>query len=89
MATVTSVALYALAAGVAYVLLRLCAEPARVVLALGIRAVVGAAVLWLGNRIGDTFGVTVGLNPVTALVAGFLGVPGVVVLFVLAYFVLS
>ena len=43
----------------------------------------GAAVLVVINLIGQNFGVTIPLNPATALIVGFLGLPGVALLFVL------
>ena len=43
----------------------------------------GAAVLVVINLIGQNFGVPIPLNPATALIVGFLGLPGVALLFVL------
>ena len=43
----------------------------------------GAAVVVVINLIGQNFGVTIPLNPATALIVGFLGLPGVALLFVL------
>jgi len=43
----------------------------------------GAAVLVVINLIGQNFGVTIPLNPATALIVGFLGLPGVALLFIL------
>jgi len=45
--------------------------------------------LLLLNFVGGYFGLHIALNPVTALVVGFLGVPGVVLLLVLRYILRS
>jgi len=50
---------------------------------LVVNGVIGGACLWLLNFLGAGFGISVGLNPVTALIAGVLGVPGVALLVVL------
>jgi inhibitor of the pro-sigma K processing machinery len=44
--------------------------------------------LWLANLLGRHFGITVPINPITALIAGFLGVPGVVLVLALQYFLM-
>lgn len=46
-------------------------------------AFLGAAVVVVINLVGGSFGVTIPVNPATALIVGFLGLPGVVLLLVL------
>jgi inhibitor of the pro-sigma K processing machinery len=41
--------------------------------------------LWVLNLVGGFFNVGVAINPITALIAGFLGIPGVLLLLVLQY----
>ena len=63
-----------------YLVLTVLAEPARYVLLLGWRTVLGYVALWVLNLIGGPFGLHLPLNPTAAVVAGVLGVPGIVAL---------
>ncbi len=50
----------------------------------------GGALLWVVNLLGSRLGgFAVAINPITALVSGTLGIPGVVLLIVLKNLVLS
>ncbi|HEY8416434.1 MAG TPA: pro-sigmaK processing inhibitor BofA family protein [Limnochordales bacterium] len=72
-----------------YVIARLLLLPIRVFLRLIYNALLGAALLALANFIGTyVAGIYLPINPVTALVAGFLGIPGVVLLLALQHLVL-
>jgi inhibitor of the pro-sigma K processing machinery len=62
------------------------AWPFKFLLKLLINAVLGVILLIVTNVIGASFGIEIGLNAVTVLVAGFLGVPGVLFLLVFKYF---
>lgn len=42
--------------------------------------VVGGVMLWVVNLIGAHFDFVIGINVISALVAGFLGIPGVILL---------
>jgi len=55
-------------------------DVAQVVLALGVRLLVGGAILYGVDLLGRPYGVAVGVNPVTAAVLGLLGVPGAALL---------
>ena len=66
---------------------RLLFVPFKLVIRLLFNAAVGGVLLWLVNLIGHQFGLSVPINPITALIAGFLGVPGVVLVVALQYFV--
>ncbi|MGE5507871.1 MAG: pro-sigmaK processing inhibitor BofA family protein [Chitinophagales bacterium] len=69
-----------------YLLARIFFVPLKFIVRLLFNAAVGGILLWLVNLLGRHFGVTVPINPITALVAGFLGVPGVVLVLALQYF---
>ena len=45
----------------------------------------GALLLWVFNQFGYLWGVSVPINPLTVLVTGFLGVPGVALIAALTY----
>ncbi|AEE92326.1 Pro-sigmaK processing inhibitor BofA [Tepidanaerobacter acetatoxydans Re1] len=68
-----------------YIVGRILIMPLRIVLKLMYNALIGGVVLLLLNFLGGYIGLHIALNPVTALVVGFLGVPGVVMLLVLQY----
>lgn len=48
-----------------------------------INGIVGVVVLWIVNFFGASIGITIGINIVTALVAGIFGIPGVIVMVIL------
>ena len=68
-----------------YILARLLLIPLRLAIRLLINGVIGGLLLWLVNLLGMFVGVYLPINPITALVAGFLGIPGVILLLVLRY----
>ena len=55
--------------------------PLKIIGKLLINGVIGFVLLYLLNLIGSgLLGFTIALNPVNALIAGFFGIPGVIVL---------
>lgn len=50
------------------------------------RLLLGGIALWVINLAGDPAGFHIGLNPITASVAGFLGLPGLAALVGLRFF---
>lgn len=63
-----------------YVVGWLLLAPLKVVLKLVVNALIGGAMLVLINFLGGAIHLQVPLNFVNALVAGFLGIPGVVLI---------
>ncbi|WZL73414.1 pro-sigmaK processing inhibitor BofA family protein [Clostridiaceae bacterium 35-E11] len=49
--------------------------------------VIGGIMLIVLNFVGRFWGVGIAVNPITALVAGILGVPGVILMFILQYLI--
>lgn len=47
--------------------------------------IIGGVMLLIINFVGGFFGIHIGINPITALVAGLLGVPGVILMLVLKH----
>nr|PZN05089.1 MAG: SigmaK-factor processing regulatory BofA [Bacillota bacterium] len=66
-----------------YALGRMLLGPIRLVLKLIYNAVVGGLMLVLLNFIGNYVGLHIALNPLNALIVGFLGIPGVLLLIAL------
>ncbi len=68
-----------------YVFFRLFYVPLRYLAVVVYHGAVGALILWAVKIVGGLFGFGLAINPVTALIAGFLGLPGVVLLSLLTY----
>jgi len=66
-----------------YLLVKLLLVPFRYLFTLVVNGIVGGLILWGLNLVGGFFGLHIAINPFTALTAGFLGVPGVILLIVL------
>jgi inhibitor of the pro-sigma K processing machinery len=75
-----------LAIGAVYLLGMLLVLPIKLIVRLVINGVVGAVILILFNILGNYIGVTIGVNPITALIAGFLGIPGVLLMIFIRIF---
>ena len=61
-------------------------KPIKFVLKLILNSAVGMGIIALVNLIGSGAGIHIGLNPVTAIVVGSLGVPGVILVLLLQVF---
>lgn len=68
-----------------YLVGRVLVVPVKYFSRLLINGVVGGILLWVLNIFGSFIGLHIAINPITALIAGFLGIPGVVLLVVLQY----
>ena len=65
--------------------LRLLSKPIRFVFKLLINTMLGFVLLWLINFFGGEIGIELSLTLVNALVVGFLGIPGVLLLLALHF----
>lgn len=70
-----------------YLVGRMLTMPIRLVFKLIYNGIVGGIMLWIVNYIGAYFSFNIGINPITALIAGFLGIPGVVLLILFKLFI--
>lgn len=75
-----------LAIGAVYLLGMLLVLPIKLIVRLVVNGIIGAVALIIFNFFGTYIGVTIGVNPITALVAGFLGVPGVLLMIFIKIF---
>ena len=85
METLNTVLLLALAVIVVIVLIRVISAPLRLIFKLLINTVIGFAVLYLVNLIGQNFGITIEMNVLHAVIVGIFGIPGVIVLILLQF----
>ncbi len=81
--SVETIAAYAVALLLMYALGWLLFVPLKYLWKLFLNGILGGLLLVVINLIGGLFGVTLAINPITALIAGFLGIPGVALLFLL------
>lgn len=65
-----------------YLVIKLLKWPIKIL----INGLVGILLLFLTNYIGTYFDFSLVINPVTALIAGFLGIPGIVFLIIFKLF---
>ena len=70
---------------VLYLGARLLLVPLRVISKLLVNGIVGGLVLALFNIAGSYWGMYLAINPITAMIAGLLGIPGVLLLAALRY----
>jgi inhibitor of the pro-sigma K processing machinery len=70
-----------------YLVGRMFLMPIRLVFRLIYNGLIGGVMLWLLNYVGAHFDFSIAINPVTALIAGFLGLPGVVLLALFKIFI--
>lgn len=63
-----------------YLLLRFLTLPMRLLWTLLSNGILGGILLWLFNLVGGFFGFALPITPLTALIAGFFGLPGVAAL---------
>ena len=75
----------AYAAGLAllYLIGWLLLVPLKLLLKFIYNGLIGGAMLWLLNFLGALIDFTIPINPVNALIVGFLGVPGVILVVIL------
>lgn len=69
-----------------YILVKIFSWPLKILFKLVINAVLGAVLLIVVNIIGSYFNFYIGINAITALIAGFLGIPGVIFLIIFKLF---
>ena len=70
---------------VVYIILKVLSLPFKLVIKLLVNGVLGGIIIWIVNLVGANFGFAITLNWITALVAGILGIPGVIILIILHF----
>jgi inhibitor of the pro-sigma K processing machinery len=68
---------------VLYLLARILVYPMRILAKVVGNSLVGAVLLMIFNLLGGLVGLSVGVNVVSALVVGFLGLPGLITLLII------
>lgn len=57
--------------------------PIKKIIKLVFNTIIGGAIIYIINLIGASFGFHIGLNIITSLVVGILGIPGAILLIIL------
>ena len=70
-----------------YLLGRMFLMPIKLIFRLIYNGLIGGVMLWVLNFAGAYIGFNIAINPITALVAGFLGLPGVILLVLFKVFI--
>ncbi len=70
-----------------FAILKLIALPIKIIIKLMINAFVGGIILFLLNTIGASFGLTININWLSALLVGFLGVPGIILVLIFQFLI--
>ena len=68
-----------------YILGYILLVPIKLVIRLVYNGIIGGLMLLIINLIGGFFDMNIAINPITALVAGFLGIPGVIMMLIIQY----
>lgn len=71
--------------GILFIVLKLLSLPMKIIIKLVINGIVGGIIIFIVNLIGANFGFVIDLNWITALLVGFLGVPGVIIVAILQF----
>lgn len=66
-----------------YFLGKMILSPSKIFIKFLVNSLIGAAVVIIINLVGERFGFYFPVNPFTAITVGVLGVPGVILIFVL------
>ena len=61
--------------------------PIKLLIKLMFNSIIGAAIIYIINLVGANFGFHIGLNLVTSLVVGILGIPGAILLIILQFII--
>lgn len=82
-----SIIAYAAVIILLYVFCLFFIKPVKFIARLAVDIMFGAVLIFVLNYAGGRFGIRLGLNPLTASVAGILGVPGIFLLFAIKTFI--
>lgn len=72
---------------VLFIVVNLIKAPIKIIIKLIANGIVGVILLYVVNLIGANFGIQIGINIITALISGILGVPGVIALILIQLFI--
>ena len=71
---------------VLFIILKVMCLPFKIIIKLLLNALIGGVVLYFINLIGARLGFVLDINWLTAIIVGMLGVPGVIIVVILHFF---
>ena len=74
---------YCLGLLILFVVTKIFFKPLRFIVKIFANSIIGALVLFLLNLLSPIFPLHIGINPITALVTGLLGLPGICLILLL------
>jgi inhibitor of the pro-sigma K processing machinery len=80
-----TIVLIAAALGLLTLLYKILKTPIKLALKLLVNAIVGFLSLFVVNLLGSLIGISLGINWLNAIIVGFLGLPGVILLLLIKY----
>lgn len=80
-----SILAFALGLLAIFIVARILVVPMRIITKLIVNGIVGGVTLLLVNLVGGIVGLSIAITPLSAVIAGFFGFPGVVFLILLQY----
>lgn len=83
---INSILFFTLALILLFIIVKLFSWPLKILWKLIVNGVLGAILLFIVNLVGSYFHFFIGINAITALIAGFFGVPGVIFLVIFKLF---
>lgn len=66
---------------------RVFSVPLKAIIKLVVNSVIGGLIIFIINLIGSIWGFHIGLNVITSLLVGLLGIPGAILLIILKLFI--
>lgn len=79
---ITTILFYLAGLILVYVVGTILVVPLRLLIKLIMNGIAGGVFLFLFNLVGGIFNLSLAINPLNAIIVGFLGVPGVILLLV-------
>lgn len=62
--------------------------PIKIIVKLILNSILGGIIIWLINIVGAMWSIHIGINVVTVLITGILGIPGVILLLIVSIFII-
>lgn len=84
---VGSILAYVAGLVIIFIFCRIFIKPIRWLVRLLINSIFGGLILAAVNFVGGFAGITIIINPITSILAGLLGVPGVILVIILQYII--
>lgn len=79
---IVTILFYLVGLALIFLIGKLLVVPFKILIRLLLNGIMGGIVLFLFNLVGGIFNLYLAINPLNAIIVGFLGVPGVILLLI-------